>query len=143
MKVLPKLRARIWDSDSGQTLAEFSGVATVLFLLMFGLMELGYAVYSYNTVSSATREAVRYAIVHSPTSADPATTAQIQQVAINYAVGLRLDRDDISVSWPTDPYDNKKSDVEIQINYPYRIQIPFLSPLSVNLSSTSRMMVSQ
>lgn len=143
MKMLTGLKARTVDSNSGQTMTEFCGVATVLFLLMFGLMDLGSAVYSYNTVSNATREAVRYAIVHSPTSANPASTSEIRQVAINYAVGLGLTDGDISVSWPTDPYDTKKSDAEVQITYPYEIKIPFLSTVSVNLTSTSRMMVSQ
>jgi Flp pilus assembly protein TadG len=124
-------------------MVEFSAVATVLFLLMFGLMSLGAAVYSYNTVSNATREAVRYAIVHSPTSPDPVSDSQIQQVAINYAVGLRLKNSDVVVSWPVDPINTKKSDAQVQISYPYQIKIPFLSPVSVNLTSTSRMMVSQ
>lgn len=124
-------------------MTEFCGVAVVLFLLMFGLMSLGSAVYSYNTISNATREAVRYAIVHSPTGPNPASTSDIQQVAINYAVGLGLTDNDVSVSWPTDAYDNKKLDAEIQISYPYKIKIPFVSTVSVNLTSTSRMMVSQ
>jgi Flp pilus assembly protein TadG len=134
---------RMADAASGQTMVEFCAVATALFLLMFGLMSLGAAVYSYNTVSNATREAVRYAIVHSPTSPNPATNSEIQQVAIRYAVGLGLKDEDVSVSWPTDPNDTKKSDAQVEISYPYHVKIPFLSPVSLNLTSTSRMMVSQ
>jgi Flp pilus assembly protein TadG len=143
MKPKSYLRSPFKADCSGQTMVEFSAVATVLFLLMFALMSLGTAVYSYNTVSSATREAVRYAIVHSPTSQDPATDSQIQQVAIDYAVGLGLKDGDVVVSWPTDPINTKKTDAQVQISYPYQVKIPFLKPVSVNLTSTSRMMVSQ
>jgi Flp pilus assembly protein TadG len=133
-----------WTANcAGQSVVEFCGVATLLFMLMFGLMSLGTAVYSYNTVSNATREAVRYAIVHSPTSPDPASDSQIQQVAINYAVGLGLKDSDVVVSWPTDPINTKKTDAQVQISYPYQIKVPFLSPVAVNLTSTSRMLVSQ
>jgi Flp pilus assembly protein TadG len=124
-------------------MAEFAAVATGLFLLMFGLMSLGSAVYAYNTVSNATREAVRYAIVHSPTSPDPASTSEIQQVAIDYAVGLPLTADDITVTWPSDSANSKKTDAQVQVSYPYQISIPFMSPITVTLTSTSRMLVSQ
>jgi Flp pilus assembly protein TadG len=130
-------------SCTGQSAVEFCVVATVLLLLMFGLMSLGTAVYCYNTVSNASREAVRYAIVHSPTSSDPVSDSEIQQVAINYAVGLGLRDSDVAVSWPTDPINTKKTDIQVQISYPYQVKIPFLKPVALNLTSTSRMMVSQ
>jgi TadE-like protein len=143
MKTRTHFRRRSSASGAGQTMVEFAAIATALFLLMFGLMMLGSAVYSYNTVSNAAREAVRYAIVHSPTSAVPASTDQIQQIAINYAAGLNLTDSDIAVSWPADPYIAKKNDAQVQISYPYTIKIPFLKPVVVNLTSTSRMLVSQ
>lgn len=130
-------------SGVGQAMTEFLAIATALFIVMFALMNLGSAVYAYNTVSNATREAVRYAIVHSPTSADPATTAEIQQVAINYAIDLNLTQSDVLVSWPPDPFIAKKNDAQVQISYPYRLDIPFLKPVVLTLTSTSRMLVSQ
>jgi Flp pilus assembly protein TadG len=58
----PMARAR----ETGQTMVEFALSASLLFLLLFGLMEMSFPVYDYNTASSAADEAVRYAIVHSP-----------------------------------------------------------------------------
>jgi Flp pilus assembly protein TadG len=134
---------RLRGSGAGQAMVEFAGAATTLFLLMFGLMTLGSAVYSYNTMSNAAREAVRYASIHSPTSAVPATTSQIQQVALNYAVGLGLKSSDIVVTWPTDPNIIKKSDAQVSISYTYNLKIPFMKKAALSLSSTSRMLVSQ
>lgn len=124
-------------------MAEFAWSATAFLLLMFGLMQMGLAVYNYNTACAAAREAVRYAIVHSPTSPNPATTSQIQQVAINYAPALNLTSSDISVSWPADPNLPSLKDARVAISYNYQLEIPFLSTVTLTLTSSSQMLVSQ
>ena len=63
--------------SAGQAMVEFAMVVSVFLLMLFGIMLMTLTVSYYNTVNSAAREAVRYAIVHSPNSANPATTAQI------------------------------------------------------------------
>jgi Flp pilus assembly protein TadG len=136
-------RERRCKSQAGQELVEFATVTTAFLLLMFGLMYLGSAVYYYNTLSSAAREAVRYAIAHSPTSPAPATTKQIQQVAINDATGLDPTVLTVDVSWPTDPNLPLKQDAQVKVSYQYKVRIPFLDQVSFNLTSTSRMLVSQ
>ncbi|MGA7760277.1 MAG: TadE family protein, partial [Candidatus Binataceae bacterium] len=64
---------------------EFAMGATIFLMLMFAIIEMAMVVYSYNTISHAARECVRYAIVHSPTGPNPATTAQIKGIAVGYA----------------------------------------------------------
>jgi Flp pilus assembly protein TadG len=127
----------------GQSMAEFAIVAALLFLITFAIMEVGWAVYQYNTVSSAARDAVRYAVVHSPTSANPATTSQIQQVAVNAAPNLGLATSAITVSWPADTNLPSKKDAEVQISYEYQLNVPFMSPTTLTFTTTSRMLVSQ
>jgi Flp pilus assembly protein TadG len=136
-------RRKLRNSRAGQELVEFAAVTTAFLLLVFGLMYLGSAVYYYNTLSSAAREAVRYAIAHSPTSAAPATTQQIQQVAINDAAGLNPKELTVEVSWPSDPNLPLKKDAQVQVSYEYKVSIPFLNQVTFNLTSTSRMLVSQ
>ena len=63
-------------------MTEFALGTTVFLLLMFAAIEMAMVVYSYNTISHAARECVRYAIVHSPTGPSPATTAQIKTATI-------------------------------------------------------------
>ncbi len=145
--ILQPERWKIWAR--GDFLIEFAAVATALFVTIFGLMFIGDAVYRYNTLSNAAREAVRYAVVHSPTSPNPATTAQIQQVAINYAAGFALASNDITVTWPSDPniknIANKAAayDAQVQITYTYTLRVPFMKATPLTLTSTSRMLVSQ
>ena len=83
--LLANIRRTRWNR--GATMAEFALTATVCFTLLFGVMEMSSAVYSYHMVCTA-REGVRYAIVHSPSGPNPATADQIQDYAKTYASGL-------------------------------------------------------
>ena len=47
---------------SGQSMVEFAVLAPIFFLLLLGTIDLGRAVYIYNTLSDATREGTRAAI---------------------------------------------------------------------------------
>lgn len=128
---------------AGQTMVEFAMVASLFLLLLFGVMQMALTVYNYNTVCSAAREAVRFAIVHSPASANSATTAQIQQVAMNEAVGLNSSQLTVTVSWPADAKLPLQKDAQVTVSYQYQLKIPFLSPVTLTLASTSQMLVSQ
>jgi len=77
--------ALLAERAPGTGAVEFALAAAAFLLLMFSIIEMALLVYSYNTISHAARECVRYAIVHSPTGPNPATAAQIQNVTIGYA----------------------------------------------------------
>ncbi len=126
-------------------MAEFAVTATVFLSLLFGIMEMAQAVNAYNDVSTAAREAARYAIVHSPTSANspsqgPSYT-DIQQQAVNYAPFLSTS--DVTVSFPADAQLPSKTDALVQITHTYTLSIPFVSAVNLQLSASSRMLVSQ
>jgi len=131
------------SASRGQALAEFALASVTFFLLVLGIMQMSILVYSYNTVCSAAREAVRFAIVHSPTGPNPATTAQIQQVAIDHAPALNLTSGEITVSWPADAALPSSHDAQVSIAHSYTLQIPFVLTTSLVLSNTSQMLVSQ
>lgn len=48
----------------GQAMVEFALVAPLFFLLLFGIVEAGRFIFYYETLSHATREGARYAIVN-------------------------------------------------------------------------------
>lgn len=129
--------------QAGQAAVEFALSAALFILLLFGVVEMALAAYNYNMVCSAAREAVRYAIVHSPTSPNPATVSQIQQVAIDYAPALNLTSSNISVNWPADANLPSMNDAQVTISYNYQIAVPFLQPVALTLTTTSQMLVSQ
>jgi len=135
------MRRKRWNR--GTTMAEFAMVAGVCFMLLFAVMEMSSAVYSYHMVSTAAREGVRYAIVHSPTSANPATTDQIQDYAKTYASGLDPGQLTVTATFPNDPRLVTQKDAQVVVTYNYPLNIPFISPVTLSLTSTSKMLVSQ
>ena len=132
--------------QSGQSTAEFFLIISAFFLILFGMMETAQAVFTYNSICEAAREAVRYAIVHGPNSVDPSVSpyTDIQQVAINAVPDLALTSANVVVSWPADPNISAKKDPQVKVSYTYSLSpIPFLPSISVPLTATSQMLVSQ
>src|SRR5436309_2386060 len=56
------------DSQKGQALLEFAAVTLLFFTLVFGIIEFGRALWTWNTIVQATRAGARYAAVEIPTS---------------------------------------------------------------------------
>ena len=83
----------------GQTYAEFALIVPCFLLLLFGIMWLGLAVYTYNYVSYSAREGSRYAAVHGTDSKQPVTTsAAVTTFVENDAPGLNP-RLTVSTTW--------------------------------------------
>jgi len=144
--MMKKLSLLFSGRSRGQAMAEFAQVATVFFLLLFGIMEMGVVVYRYNTVSMAAREAARYAMVHGPNSQNPAGSGSlptVQQYAINFAPFLSTS--EVAVSYPNDTNPNLKNqhDALVTITHNYTQQIPFISAVPLTLTSSSQMLLSQ
>ena len=85
---------------------------------------------------SATRSFIRR-------PANPATTDQIQDYAKTYASGLDVSQLTVTATFPADPRLVTKKDAQVVVTYNYPLNIPFISAVTLNLSSTSKMLVSQ
>src|SRR5437773_5225212 len=64
--------------EKGQTLVEFASVTLLFFTLVFGIIEFGRALWTWNTIVQATRAGARYAAVAIPTS----NNAEIKNVVV-------------------------------------------------------------
>jgi Flp pilus assembly protein TadG len=73
------MRKAIIRRHSGQSMVEFAVLAPIFFLLLLGTIDLGRAVYIYNTISDATREGTRAAIpFDSPLPSNATVLAAVQ-----------------------------------------------------------------
>lgn len=127
-------------------MVEFAMAASIFLMLTFAIIELAMAVYSYNSISHAARECVRYAIVHSPTGPNPSTTSQIQKVTVLYAAlpaPNQLVPADVTVTFPADPSLPSQKDAQCTVALSYSLRIPFLPSKTLPLTATARMLVSQ
>jgi Flp pilus assembly protein TadG len=57
---------RLRRDRSGQSLVEFALASTVFFLTIFGILELGFAVWRYNMIADLAQEGARRAAVGGP-----------------------------------------------------------------------------
>lgn len=76
----------------GQSMVEFALILPLLILLLFGILDLGRAVYAYSTINNAAREGARWAIVDQ-------TVADIRTEAANQGVGLGITPGAIEVTF--------------------------------------------
>jgi Flp pilus assembly protein TadG len=99
---------------------EFGLVFSLLLMLIVGTFELGRAVWTYTTVSYASRQGARLAIVHSEYG-DPDVIAALgtdpidDQVKRN-AVGLDPAKLQITKNWTPDA--SRGSEFQITVRYP-------------------------
>jgi Flp pilus assembly protein TadG len=88
----------------GQALVEFALVLPILLLMIFGIVDAGRLIYTYNTVSNAARDGARVAIVNQSTSGTDtcdttSATAWPTGCAIVSGLELGLTAADVSVTY--------------------------------------------
>jgi hypothetical protein len=81
------MRRRCRSGTQGQGLAEFALVFPLFVLLVLGVFDVGRAVFAYNTLTNAAREAARFGIVNQD-------EALIAGKAQSIAVGIEIDTAD-------------------------------------------------
>jgi Flp pilus assembly protein TadG len=156
------LRAgRALRAEAGSNLVEFAVTSIILFTLLFGVVAICLALYSYNVTAEAAREATRYAIVRgSKCSNTTFTNCNIDQTGLQtYVQGLGFPGIDpspstliVTAAWPTtgvtcfpsvSPCNNPGNQVRVTVQYIFPLVIPFVPRRTLTMSSTSQMTISQ
>ena len=168
MRSFPK---RLWHAEllrdeSGGELIEFAISATVLLMMIFGIMDLSRAMYSYHYVAVAARQATRYASVRGATwtSTLCLLSAQYQCAATPASVttfvksvtplGFNAANLVVTTTWPgTSPTgadcsllninNSPGCVVSVKVVYTFNFILPFLPKSAMVLSSTSQVMIVQ
>ena len=78
--------------EGGQSMVEFALIIPLFVLVLLGLFDVGRAVYAYNTVNNAAREAGRLAIVDQYED-------HVLDEAVAAASGIGVLRDDVTVEY--------------------------------------------
>lgn len=143
------------DNEEGAELVEFAFSASILFLLVFGLMELCIALFMYNTAAEAARETTRWASVRGSTcsnpniTACPATLAQVQSYGKNLVGASAMtvqawwcNADGVTncVQSPTNAH--MGNIIKVKVSYTFS-SIPFVTKSALAVSSTSEAVIWQ
>ena len=117
--------------QKGQALVEFALVLPLFIILVFGVIEFGHLLMTYNVLTGAAREGVRVAAVTAP---DP---SQVQNAAQNLLSASNISGAIITV---TGPNASREVIVTVQFNYTPLTGsiIPGIGPFQLTRSSTMR-----
>ena len=109
--------------EKGQDLVEFALIASLLFLLIFGIIDLGIVVWNYNTIANAAREGARYGIIASHVDCgDPADedrcVGEMKNRVYRLTTGLDQDPDRLQCTCThiSDPVSGMKM-VQVVVTY--------------------------
>jgi Flp pilus assembly protein TadG len=152
----------------GQTLVEFALAFPILILIMFGVFDLGRAVFAYNTVANAARDGARVAMVNQiETSPDCNESKPIEDpldphwsvktCAANAATSLGIQPMDVTVTYspppgttlvcPSSPTPGNPINVgciaSVKVVYTFHALTPVIGNIvgDIGMSSTSQMPV--
>ena len=70
------------DRQKGQSLLEMAFVSLIFFFLLFGIIEFGRALWTYNTIVQSTRQAARWAVVNVANSADTTDINRARNIVV-------------------------------------------------------------
>jgi Flp pilus assembly protein TadG len=123
--------------ETGATLVEFAIASTLFFLLVFAGVGFSQALSRYNTVSNASKAAVRWAAVRGSTSGATATEATVHDFIVTKMNGIS---ETDSTTWnPTTKAIG--SVVTVVVRTSYTITVPLLGTFTRTLRSASQMEV--
>lgn len=145
-----------YGKSEGQAVVDTALSFTILFTLVFGIIGLGLALYTYSFVSESAREGARYAMVRgssctSPCTAATAATVQTYVQDLGYP-GLNSSNLTVTTTWPdtgttctpsVTPCNNPGNNVMVEVVYSFPWNFPFLPASTLTMTSTSEVIISQ
>lgn len=134
--------------EAGANIVEFALASIVLITLVFGVIAICLALYSYNVVAEAAREASRYAMVRG-SACNSFADCKVTRIQLESYVqsitwpGLASNSLTVpTVNWP-DGNNNPGSRVAVTVNYTLPLAIPFVPSRTLTMASTSQVVISQ
>jgi Flp pilus assembly protein TadG len=154
-------RRRTWGGrGGGQSIVEFALVLPIIVLLIAGFIEIGRAVFAYNTIANAARQGARVAAVNqlaAVTDCDETRPIEdpyephwsITGCAVAAAATLGISAANVSVSYASPPSTSLSCSpalhvgciAAITVTYNYTVTTPFVSMLvgPIAMTQTSEM----
>jgi Flp pilus assembly protein TadG len=138
-RVRPDRRGRVC-ANRGQTLVEFALASVVFFVLLFGIIEFGLAVWQYNMVADLAQEGARWALVRGSNSDSPASTLDVQTFVQSRALGMA-----VTVTTPDGAPSTKQPGDRVSVNVvtTFTPLAGLLPRTTLNLQSTARMIMAR
>jgi len=146
-----KVTSKFARGEHGSTLLEAALSITLLIAIMFGVLAGGFMLYTYHFLSYAARMGARYAMVRGSAcdssngmpNCPNVTSAQVQTYVQGIRqLGINPSLLTVTATWPNGT-DNPGDPVQVTAQYPFPLFVPFGFSKTVNMHSTSQMVISQ
>jgi Flp pilus assembly protein TadG len=129
-------------SHRGQAMAEFALVLTPCLALFFGIINFALALYCYDFVCYSAQQAVRYATVHGSTATTIATSSSMTSYVDGLVVGV-LSTNAMTVTTTWSPNNKPGSVVTVQVSYNFPPLTSLVSSVTIPLTRTAAMVITQ
>ena len=135
---MKKILDTLKKSEYGQSLVELALVLPLIVVVLFGTMEFGQVFQAYLTITSASREGARTAVIGNTNEAILDATGKLTTT-------LTEPDKAIVIINPSDPLARKQGiPLSVKITYPVKLYTPVLSsvlpnPVLLEASTTMRM----
>lgn len=144
--------------EEGSVMLEFVLMAMCFLTILFGLLDFGRALYTYNYVSYAARDGARFAIVRGSSCTSFATDCPTSTSGSGVSTYLKtvtlppaINDNNLTVTatWPggnpgcTGAVNSPGCIVRVNVKYTFSFIIPFIPKITSLMSSTSQMVISQ
>ena len=126
--------------ERGTTSLELSLLLPVFLMTTLGVVDFSRGVWAKGTIMNAVREGTRYASVRSERSGNPALSEAIADRVRSQAVGLDPEAVDVTTTWL--PTNNPGSIVRVVVSYEFEPIVPLPGIDTIELTSSSEMIVS-
>ena len=112
--------ASLYRDSRGAAAVEFAMIAPMLITMVLGVVQLGLAMYSYNSLRGAANDMARYAVIETQKGnfqSDADLTTQARAIAVAMPYALTTSRLTISVSQPNSQRVSGATEKTISVSY--------------------------
>jgi Flp pilus assembly protein TadG len=128
MKLLAQWIARLAADRRGATLIEYAFAASVLVVIIVGILEFGRALFLQTQLQQAVSQAARCATVNNSACG---TSTAIRSYAASQASSI------LSISSNSFVYTNASCGNQVTISYPFNFSIPFYGNVTMMINAQS------
>lgn len=111
---------KVLKDQKGVALVEMALVAPILVVVLFGLLEFGYIIYSKEVIANASREGARLGVV---LSNPPKTQAEIEAQVRSYLEKSGFDPAEAAVTYPNGLPGASGTPFAVRLDYSYNFKV--------------------
>lgn len=123
--------------ETGQAMVEFAFTALIFFTIIFGVIDLGRAIFEYNLLASSAREGARVAVISSYTDSD------VINRVVDSSAGF-IASGDVTISGSRSCTTDPCGSVTVSVQHTFTPVTPLIGTLiggSITLHASSTMVV--